>query len=117
MVERFKGRFGSDVAVMHSALSSGERFDEWRKVHRKEVNVVVGARSAIFAPFENLGLIIMDEEHEATYKQEDHPRYHAKDVAIQRAKYHKCPIILGSATPSLERSEEHTSELQSRGHL
>lgn len=102
MVNRFKGRFGSDVAVMHSALSKGERFDEWRKVHRKEVKVVVGARSAIFAPFENLGLIIIDEEHEASYKQEDHPRYHAKDVAIKRAKYHQCPVILGSATPTLE---------------
>lgn len=123
MVERFKGRFGSDVAVMHSALSSGERFDEWRKVHRKEVNVVVGARSAIFAPFENLGLIIMDEEHEATYKQEDHPRYHAKDVAIQRAKYHKCPIILGSATPSLEtyarakKGVYHLLEMRERSNL
>lgn len=102
MVDRFKSRFGSDVAVMHSALSNGERFDEWRKVHRKEVKVVVGARSAIFAPFENLGIIIIDEEHEATYKQEDHPRYHVKDVAIERAKKHNCPIVLGSATPSLE---------------
>lgn len=102
MVNRFKGRFGSDVAVMHSALSKGERFDEWRKVQRKEVKVVVGARSAVFAPFENLGLIIIDEEHEASYKQEDHPRYHAKDVAIERAKYHQCPVILGSATPTLE---------------
>ena len=123
MVERFKGRFGSDVAVMHSALSSGERFDEWRKVHRKEVSVVVGARSAIFAPFENLGLIIMDEEHEATYKQEDHPRYHARDVAIQRAKYHKCPIILGSATPSLEtyarakKGVYHLLEMRERSNL
>lgn len=102
MVNRFKSRFGSDVAVMHSALSKGERFDEWRKIYRKEVKVVVGARSAIFAPFENLGLIIIDEEHEASYKQEDHPRYHVKDVAIERAKYHSCPVILGSATPSLE---------------
>ncbi|MBU5594609.1 primosomal protein N' [Amphibacillus sp. MSJ-3] len=102
MVKRFKGRFGSDVAVMHSALSKGERFDEWRKVQRKEVKVVVGARSAIFAPFENLGLIIIDEEHEASYKQEDHPRYHVKDVAIKRAEHHNCPVVLGSATPSLE---------------
>lgn len=102
MVNRFKGRFGSKVAVMHSALSKGERFDEWRKIHRKEVQVVVGARSAIFAPFENLGLIIIDEEHEMSYKQEDHPRYHARDVAIHRAQSHQCPVILGSATPSLE---------------
>ncbi|MFB1049623.1 primosomal protein N' [Paraliobacillus sp. JSM ZJ581] len=102
MVQRFKARFGAKVAVMHSALSKGERYDEWRKIHRKEVQVVVGARSAIFAPFENLGLLIIDEEHETSYKQEEHPRYHARDVAIHRAKYHNCPVVLGSATPSLE---------------
>ncbi|WP_404452543.1 primosomal protein N' [Virgibacillus necropolis] len=102
MVHRFKGRFGSDVAVMHSALSSGEKYDEWRKIYRKEVKVVVGARSAIFAPFENLGIIIIDEEHETSYKQEDQPRYHARDVAIERGKKHQCPVILGSATPTLE---------------
>ncbi|MBU8565887.1 primosomal protein N' [Virgibacillus pantothenticus] len=102
MVKRFKGRFGSNVAVMHSALSAGEKYDEWRRVQRKEVQVVVGARSAIFAPFENLGVIIIDEEHESTYKQEDQPRYHARDVAIQRGQHHKCPVILGSATPMLE---------------
>ncbi|WP_077622070.1 primosomal protein N' [Sediminibacillus massiliensis] len=102
MVQRFKGRFGSKVAVLHSALSAGEKFDEWRKIQRKEVQVVVGARSAIFAPFENLGIIIIDEEHETSYKQEDHPRYHARDVAIHRGKYHACPVILGSATPMLE---------------
>ncbi|EOV9526766.1 primosomal protein N' [Bacillus cytotoxicus] len=102
MVERFKGRFGSQVAVLHSALSVGEKYDEWRKILRKEVKVVVGARSAIFAPFENLGIIIIDEEHEASYKQEDNPRYHARDVAIWRGRYHCCPIVLGSATPTLE---------------
>jgi len=102
MVTRFKGRFGSRVAVLHSALSAGEKYDEWRKIHRKEVQVVVGARSAIFAPFENLGIIIMDEEHETTYKQEDQPRYHARDVAIYRAERHHCPVVLGSATPTLE---------------
>lgn len=102
MVKRFKGRFGSDVAVMHSALSNGEKYDEWRKIHAKEVKVVVGARSAIFAPFENLGIIIIDEEHETTYKQEDQPRYHARDVAIKRGQYHECPVVLGSATPTLE---------------
>ncbi|KFM98702.1 primosomal protein N' [Bacillus clarus] len=102
MVDRFKGRFGSQVAVLHSALSVGEKYDEWRKILRKEVKVVVGARSAIFAPFENLGIIIIDEEHEASYKQEDNPRYHARDVAIWRGQYHKCPIVLGSATPTLE---------------
>ncbi|GAA0495241.1 primosomal protein N' [Salinibacillus aidingensis] len=102
MVQRFKGRFGSDVAVMHSGLSAGEKFDEWRKVQRKEVRVVVGARSAIFAPFENLGIIIIDEEHENSYKQDDTPRYHARDIAIFRGEYHHCPVILGSATPTLE---------------
>lgn len=102
MVDRFKGRFGSKVAVLHSALSAGEKYDEWRKIQRKEVQVVVGARSAIFAPFSNIGLIIIDEEHETSYKQEDRTRYHARDVAIERAKRHKCPVVLGSATPALE---------------
>jgi primosomal protein N' (replication factor Y) len=102
MVERFKGRFGSQVAVLHSGLSIGEKYDEWRKIHRKEVKLVVGARSAIFAPFENLGMIIIDEEHEASYKQEENPRYHARDVAIYRARFYQCPVVLGSATPSLE---------------
>ena len=102
MVNRFKGRFGNLVAVMHSGLSIGEKYDEWRKIQRKEVKVVVGARSAIFAPFENLGIMIIDEEHETSYKQEENPRYHARDVAIERAKGHRCPVVLGSATPSLE---------------
>ena len=102
MVERFKGRFGNNVAVLHSRLSTGEKYDEWRKIQRKEVQVVVGARSAIFAPFENLGIIIIDEEHETSYKQEDTPRYHARDVAIERSRLHSCPVVLGSATPSLE---------------
>ncbi|MCP3026174.1 primosomal protein N' [Halobacillus sp. A5] len=102
MVERFKGRFGSKVAVLHSGLSAGEKYDEWRKIQRHEVKVVVGARSAIFAPFTNLGIIIIDEEHEASYKQEDRTRYHARDVAVERGKIHSCPVILGSATPSLE---------------
>ncbi|SIS37822.1 primosomal protein N' [Salimicrobium flavidum] len=102
MVERFKGRFGSKVAVLHSALSAGEKYDEWRKIQRQDVQVVVGARSAIFAPFKKLGLIIIDEEHETSYKQEDRTRYHARDVAIQRAANHGCPVVLGSATPSLE---------------
>ncbi|MFC0473121.1 primosomal protein N' [Halalkalibacter kiskunsagensis] len=102
MVQRFKGRFGSKVAVLHSGLSMGEKYDEWRKILRKEVQVVVGARSAIFAPFTNLGIIIIDEEHETSYKQEENPRYHARDVAIFRGKHHQCPVILGSATPSLE---------------
>ncbi|MCH7320881.1 primosomal protein N' [Solibacillus sp. MA9] len=102
MTERFKSRFGDEVAVMHSGLSVGEKYDEWRKVQQGKVKVVVGARSAIFAPFKNLGLIILDEEHESTYKQEDSPRYHARDVAIWRGNYYNCPVILGSATPALE---------------
>ncbi|GGN49466.1 primosomal protein N' [Oceanobacillus indicireducens] len=102
MVKRFKGRFGRNVAVMHSALSAGEKFDEWRKIQRKEVQVVVGARSAIFSPFENLGIIIIDEEHETSYKQEDQPRYHARDVAIKRGMDQNFPVVLGSATPTLE---------------
>ncbi|MEH7155600.1 primosomal protein N' [Neobacillus drentensis] len=102
MVNRFKGRFGDLVAVLHSGLSAGEKYDEWRKIQRKEVKVAVGARSAIFAPFENLGIIIIDEEHETSYKQEEMPRYHARDVAIERARTYNCPVVLGSATPSLE---------------
>ncbi|TDM03972.1 primosomal protein N' [Macrococcus carouselicus] len=102
MVERFKARFGDRVAVMHSGLSMGERYDEWRKIRKGEARVCVGARSSVFAPFENLGLIIIDEEHEASYKQEDYPRYHARDIAMWRGEYNSCPVILGSATPSLE---------------
>lgn len=102
MVERFKGRFGESVAVLHSGLSQGEKYDEWRKIEREEAQVVVGARSAIFAPLKNIGLIIIDEEHESSYKQDETPRYHARDLAIWRSKYHHCPIVLGSATPSLE---------------
>ncbi|MGP4040350.1 primosomal protein N' [Gracilibacillus sp. D59] len=102
MVQRFKGRFGSEVAVLHSALSPGEKFDEWTKIHKKEVKVVVGARSAIFAPFENIGIIIIDEEHETSYKQDEQPRYHAREVAKKRGAYHHCPVVLGSATPMLE---------------
>ncbi|WP_342472881.1 primosomal protein N' [Metasolibacillus sp. FSL H7-0170] len=102
MTDRFRSRFGELVAVLHSGLSVGEKYDEWRKIQQGKVKVVVGARSAIFAPFQNVGLIILDEEHESTYKQEDAPRYHARDVAIWRSKFHHCPVILGSATPALE---------------
>jgi primosomal protein N' (replication factor Y) len=102
MVERFKGRFGTQVAVLHSGLSRGEKYDEWRKIQRREVNVVVGARSAVFAPFTKIGIIIIDEEHESSYKQEENPRYHARDAAIYRSTYHDCPVVMGSATPALE---------------
>ncbi|MFD1955057.1 primosomal protein N' [Paenibacillus thailandensis] len=102
MVERFKGRFGDAVAVMHSRLSHGERYDEWRKIRSGAVQVAIGARSAVFAPFERIGLIIIDEEHESSYKQEETPKYHARDVAVKRAKQHGAAVVLGSATPSLE---------------
>jgi primosomal protein N' (replication factor Y) len=110
MVERFKGRFGDDVAVLHSRLSHGERYDEWRKIARREVRVVIGARSAIFAPFTKLGLIIIDEEHESSYKQEESPKYHARDVAIRRASEAGAAVVLGSATPSLESMFNTTPE-------
>ncbi len=103
--ERFKKRFAAiqdQVAIMHSHLSQGERHDEWRKVLRREARIVIGARSAIFAPVENLGLIVVDEEHENSYKQESPPRYHARDIAVVRAKLEGCAVLLGSATPSLE---------------
>jgi primosomal protein N'' len=102
MVERFKGRFGDAVAVLHSRLSNGERYDEWRKIRSRRVQVAIGARSAIFAPFERIGLIIIDEEHESSYKQEESPKYHARDVAVKRARQHGAAVVLGSATPSLE---------------
>src|SRR5437667_11068553 len=104
-VEGFKGRFAETqdaVAVLHSHLSEGERHDEWHKIHSGRARIVIGARSAVFAPLKNLGLIIVDEEHETTYKQEEAPRYHARDVAVVRAKIEKCVAVLGSATPSLE---------------
>ena len=102
MTNRFISRFGDLVAIMHSGLSDGEKFDEWRKVRSGQAKVVVGARSAVFAPLDNIGAIIIDEEHEATYKQESNPRYHARDVALLRAKSHGAVLVLGSATPSIE---------------
>lgn len=102
MVNRVRQRFQKQVAVLHSGLSAGERFDEWRRIERGEAKVVVGARSAVFAPLQNIGVIVIDEEHEASYKQSDMPRYHARDVALYRSSIHHCPVILGSATPSLE---------------
>lgn len=102
MVNRFKARFGDEVAVLHSGLSHGEKYDEWLKVRNGGAKVVVGARSSVFAPVEKLGVIIIDEEHETTYKQQDRPMYHAAEVAKYRSRYYNCPVILGSATPSLE---------------
>jgi primosomal protein N' (replication factor Y) len=100
-IERFRGRF-QHVAVLHSHLSDAERHWHWQRIHRGEVQVVVGARSAVFAPCRNLGLIVLDEEHEYTFKQETTPRYHAREVALQRSKLESVPVVLGSATPSLE---------------
>ncbi len=104
-VGRFKSRFAEiqdKVAVLHSRMSQGERFDEWHKIRRKEARIVIGARSAVFAPLKRLGLIVVDEEHEHTYKQENPPRYHARDVAVVRGSMEPCAVLLGSATPSLE---------------
>ena len=102
IVKRFYERFGSRVAIFHSALSEGERFDEYKKILNNEVDVVVGTRSAIFTPINDLGIIIIDEEHSLNYKQENNPRYQTIDMALFRSKYNSIPLILGSATPSLE---------------
>lgn len=101
-IERFVGRFGHRVAVIHSHLTPAKRFLEWKKIKDGKADIVVGARSAIFSPMSRLGLIIIDEEHETSYKQDDVPRYHAREVAEERSRINKCPLILGSATPSLE---------------
>ena len=104
-VERFKSRFAAtkhEVAVLHSHLSEGERHDEWHRIRSGRARVVIGARSAVFAPVEKLGIVIVDEEHENTYKQEETPRYHGRDLAVLRGHMEKCAVLLGSATPSLE---------------
>lgn len=115
IVSRFKNRFDSSIAILHSRLSEGEKYDEYRRIARGEVKIVIGARSAIFAPLKNIGVIIIDEEHTDSYKQDSYnPKYHALDVAKARSKYHKCPIVLGSATPTLEtyaRSKKGVYEL------
>ena len=98
----FKARFGNNVALLHSGLSDGEKFDEWQRIREGNVRIVIGARSAIFAPLENIGVIILDEEHDPSYKSESNPRYLTHDVAKFRAKYNCCPLVLGSATPALE---------------
>lgn len=120
MVERFVSRFGNRVAVIHSKLSLGERFDQWKLIRDGKVDVVVGARSAVFAPMENLGLIVIDEEHEGSYKSESLPRYNAKDVARKRCETNNCLLVYGSATPSVEtyynaQTEKiHLLEMQNR---
>lgn len=102
IINNFYNRFGDDVAIFHSALSDGEKYDEYLKILRNEVHIVIGTRSAIFTPLKNIGIIIIDEEHSETYKQDSNPRYHAIDMAKFRSHYHNIPLILGSATPSLE---------------
>ena len=102
LVDTFRARFKDNIAVFHSRLSDGERYDEFRKILKKEAKIVIGTRSAIFSPFTNLGIIIIDEEHSQTYKQDNSPRYNAIDVALYRGKRNNVPVIMGSATPSIE---------------
>ncbi len=120
MVERFTRRFGNKIAAIHSGLNDGEKYDEWRRICRGEASIVIGARSAIFAPLKDIGVIIIDEEHSDSYKQSDpSPRYHARDIAIIRSKYHNCSVVLGSATPSLEtmaRAEKNVYQLVQLPH-
>ena len=119
-VQRFAGRFGPQVAVLHSALSDGERYDEWHRIRTGEARVVVGPRSAVFAPVTRLGLIVVDEEHEPSYKQDEAPRYNARDVAVMRGHIEHCAVILGSATPAMEtwhnaqRGKYHLAKMDCR---
>ena len=101
LIERFTGVFQTNIAVLHSGLSDAEKYDEWRKILKEEVSIVIGARSASFAPLKNIGIFILDEEHSESYKQENNPRYHALDVILKRSEIHHAPVVLGSATPSL----------------
>ena len=105
-ISRLRERFGNRVAVLHSDLADGERLATWRRIQSGEVSVVLGARSALFAPLGDLGLVVVDEEHEQAYKQETAPRYHAKEVALALGRLHRCPVVLGSATPSVESYAE-----------
>ncbi|MGB9629214.1 MAG: replication restart helicase PriA, partial [Thermodesulfobacteriota bacterium] len=114
LLSRFKDRFGENLALLHSGLGRGERYDQWRKIWKGEVKIAMGARSAIFAPFKNLGIIIVDEEHDPSYKQEEKLKYHARDLAVVRAKHSEATLLLGSATPSLESF--HNAE-RGRFHL
>ena len=98
----FKSIFNDDIAVLHSSLSDSERYDEWRKIKESKVSLVIGTRSAVFAPLKNIGLIIIDEEHVDSYKQENEPRYRAVDIALKRGEYNNSKVVLGSATPLIE---------------
>lgn len=106
IMANFKDRFGEQVALLHSGLSAGERFDEWNRLFAGQARIAIGARSAIFAPLDNLGMVIIDEEHESSYISESNPRYDTHDVATFRARYNSCPLVLGSATPSIESYEK-----------
>lgn len=123
MVDRFISRFGKEkIAVLHSKLSLGERYDAWNRIVQGKVNIVIGARSAIFAPVKNLGLIIIDEEHDTSYQSEMSPRYSAKEMASYLAKENSCPLILGSATPDMnsfykaQKGELELLELKKRAN-
>ena len=102
MIERVMARFQRKVAIYHSQLNDQEKYEQYCLVKDKKVDIVIGTRSAVFMPFDNLGLILMDEEHDISYKQDSMPRYHTRDIALWRAKYHGCKVVLSSATPSLE---------------
>jgi primosomal protein N' (replication factor Y) len=102
VLSNFRARFGDTVAMLHSGLGSGERFNEWKRVYYGEAKIIIGARSAVFAPVENIGVIIIDEEHDGSYQSENNPRYFTHDIAIMRARYNNCPLVLGSATPSVD---------------
>ena len=101
-VMRFYNRFGDRVSIMNSRLSQGERYDQYERAKAGEIDIMIGPRSALFTPFERLGLIIIDEEHENSYKSETSPRYHAREVAIERARMNQATVVLGSATPSID---------------
>src|SRR5258707_9140282 len=102
MVAIFRDTFGERVAIQHSGLSDGERHDQWQRIRRGDIDIVVGTRSAVFAPLEHVGLIVVDEEHDGSYKQDESPRYNGRDVAIVRAQRAGALVVLGSATPSME---------------
>src|SRR5262249_32465046 len=113
LIEQLRRRFGTKVTVLHSAQLSSEQWSEWQRIAHGEATVVVGVRSAVFAPLSNIGLIVVDEEHDGAYKQEEGVRYNARDLAIVRGKISSCAVILGSATPSLEsyvhsRNQQYT---------
>src|SRR5207237_4356543 len=112
---RLRSHFGDQIAIFHSSLSKGERFDEWSRLRRGEARVVLGTRSAVFAPVKDLGVIIIDEEQDASYRQEESPFYHARDTAIVRAQRERAVVMLGSATPSLESF--HNSQTGKYGYL